>query len=62
MNNSIEKEFIDGKKNALDKLEKAKVEDLVDLGIISILDLINSYEDYYTSSSCFGTFRDSKNW
>lgn len=54
MNKCIEKEFIDGKKNALSKLEKAKVEDLVDKGILSTLDLINNYEDYYTSSSCFG--------
>jgi tRNA wybutosine-synthesizing protein 3 len=54
MNNYTEKEFIDGKKNALSKLEKAKVEDLVDKGIIPTLDLINNFEDYYTSSSCFG--------
>ena len=54
MNNYSEKEFIDGKKIALSKFEKAKVEYLIDKDIVPTLDLINNYEDYYTSSSCFG--------
>lgn len=49
-----EKEFIQGKKNALIKLKKAQKEKKVDLGIVSILNLINNFDDYYTSSSCFG--------
>jgi tRNA wybutosine-synthesizing protein 3 len=49
-----ENEFIQGKKSALSKLKKAQKEKKVDLGILSILNLINKSEDYYTSSSCFG--------
>jgi tRNA wybutosine-synthesizing protein 3 len=54
MNNRIEKEFIERKKNTLSKLKKAIIKDLVDKDIIPTLNLINSHEDYYTSSSCFG--------
>ena len=49
-----ERDFLKNKKQALEKLEHAKKEGLVDKGIISIIDLINSYDDYYTSSSCYG--------
>lgn len=49
-----EKEFIQGKKSALIKLKKAQKEKKVDSGILSILNLINKSENYYTSSSCFG--------
>ena len=49
-----ERDFLKNKKQALEKLEYAKKEGLVDKGIISIIDLINSYDDYYTSSSCYG--------
>jgi len=49
-----ERDFQINKKNASNKLEKAKKEKLVDEGIIPILDIINQTEDYYTSSSCFG--------
>jgi tRNA wybutosine-synthesizing protein 3 len=50
----IESEFLLHKKNALEKLKKAKTNSLVDEGIIPILDLINDLDAYYTSSSCFG--------
>ena len=51
---TAEKEFVDGKKRAIQELEKAKSEDKVDQGILPILDRINSSDLYYTSSSCFG--------
>ena len=49
-----EKVFLENKKSALKKLKKAKDEKLVDEGILSILDVINQSDDYYTSSSCYG--------
>ena len=49
-----EKNFIKNKKQILEKLEVAKKEKLVDKGIIPIIDIINSNENYYTSSSCYG--------
>jgi tRNA wybutosine-synthesizing protein 3 len=49
-----EKDFNENKKNALFKFEKEKKEKKVDIGIVSILDIINNCDDYYTSSSCFG--------
>jgi len=51
---SAELEFLEHKKNALAKLNKAKSEDLVDKDIIPVIDLINKLDDYYTSSSCYG--------
>lgn len=51
---TTEKEFVDGKKRAIQELEKAKSENKVDQGILPILDRINSSDLYYTSSSCFG--------
>ncbi len=49
-----EKDFTKNKKQTLEKLEIAKKEKLVDKGIIPIIDIINSNENYYTSSSCYG--------
>jgi len=49
-----ERDFLDGKKNALAKLQTAKKENKVDSGILPILKIINNSEDFYTSSSCFG--------
>ena len=49
-----EKNFLDSKKNALEKLAKAKKEKLVDKLIIPILESINKYDTYYTTSSCAG--------
>ena len=49
-----ERDFLENKKIALKKLEKAKKEKLADGDIIPILDLINQTEDYFTSSSCYG--------
>ncbi len=51
---NVEKEFLDGKKRALKKLKKAHSENKVDQGILSLLDIINESDNYYTSSSCFG--------
>ena len=47
-------DFIKNKKKVLEKLEQAKKEKLVDIEIIPILDIINSFENLYTSSSCYG--------
>lgn len=49
-----ERDFLKNKKQTLLKLENAKKEGLVDAGIIPIIDLINSFDEYYTSSSCYG--------
>ena len=49
-----EKDFTKNKKKTLEKLEVAKKEKLVDEGIIPIIDILNSNENYYTSSSCYG--------
>ena len=49
-----DRDFLKNKKQTILKLENAKKEGLVDAGIIPILDLINSFDDYYTSSSCYG--------
>jgi tRNA wybutosine-synthesizing protein 3 len=46
--------FLEGKKIALSKLEKAKKDNLVDKGILPILNIINNSDLYYTSSSCYG--------
>ncbi len=48
------KEFEDGKKNALQSLEKACHIKKVDDKILPILHLINTSCNYYTSSSCAG--------
>ena len=49
-----ERDFNQNKKNTMQKLSKAIKEDKVDKGIIPLLDKINSYDEYYTSSSCYG--------
>ena len=49
-----DRDFLKNKKQTLTKLEDAKRQGLVDEDIISILDSINSFDDYYTSSSCYG--------
>jgi tRNA wybutosine-synthesizing protein 3 len=47
-------DFNKNKKQILEKLKIAKNENLVDKGIIPIIDIINSNKNYYTSSSCYG--------
>ncbi|MEM0372524.1 MAG: hypothetical protein QXO69_01645 [archaeon] len=42
------------KKNAMKKLEKAKRDNLADEPALALLDEINSKQDYFTSSSCYG--------
>lgn len=49
-----DKEFLDSKEIALKKLEKACGEEEVDKDILQLLSLINSSNNYYTSSSCAG--------
>ena len=51
---SNDRDFLKNKKQTLEKLGQAKKEKLVDLEIIPILDIINSFDNYYTSSSCYG--------
>ena len=51
---NIERDFLKGKTSALEKLQKAQKENKVDMGIQPILDIINSYDAYYTTSSCYG--------
>ena len=54
-NNMIsENDFLLAKNNALKKLDKAIINKRVDEAIIEILHLINSFDDFYTSSSCAG--------
>jgi tRNA wybutosine-synthesizing protein 3 len=48
------KEFLDAKEQALKSLDKACGEQKVDEGILPLLELINSIEGCYTSSSCAG--------
>lgn len=49
-----ERDFIENKKQIMQNLEKIKKENKVDADIIPILDLLNSLDDFYTSSSCYG--------
>ena len=49
-----DRDFIINKKNVMRKFDKAVKEKQVDHEIIPILKLINSYDDFYTSSSCYG--------
>ena len=49
-----EKDFLDGKKSALENLTKATDLKQVDSGIIPILNIINNSDEFYTTSSCFG--------
>ena len=48
------KEFLQAKKQALEKLSTDHHEKKVDDKIIPLLDLINSISQYYTTSSCAG--------
>ena len=48
------KEFLQAKKQAIQKLTTAKLEEKVDNKILPMLDLINSLNQYYTTSSCAG--------
>ena len=51
---NIERDFLECKKSALAKLQKAQKEKKVDEGVQPILYIINESDDYYTSSSCYG--------
>lgn len=51
---NIEKDFLEGKKSAFAKLQKAQKEGKVDEGILPILFIINESDDYYATSSCYG--------
>ena len=51
---SPKKDFNSYKKNALSKFQKAKNENLVDGKIISLLDILNKSDNYFTTSSCAG--------
>jgi tRNA wybutosine-synthesizing protein 3 len=48
------RDFIENKKQTLIKLQKEIEKKEVDEKIIPILELINSHNNYYTSSSCYG--------
>ena len=48
--------FKEKKRLALNKLEEALKEKKVDLGVIEFINKINSFENYYTTSSCAGRF------
>jgi tRNA wybutosine-synthesizing protein 3 len=48
------KEFIDAKEHALKSLQDACMQEKIDGGILQILELINSIDGVYTSSSCAG--------
>ena len=51
---SKDQDFLVNKKNNLKKLTEAKKQKKVDEEIINLLDLINSSENYFTTSSCAG--------
>ena len=46
--------FLSDKKRTLKELESKQASGLVDEKVITILKLINSHQDYYTTSSCSG--------
>lgn len=50
----IKDNFTRSKEEAMKKLERARVAKEVDDKILPILDIINSLDNYYTSSSCAG--------
>jgi len=50
----IERDFLTGKKRALQKLNQAINESKVDKTILPLLTIINESTNYYTSSSCAG--------
>ena len=47
-------EFNQYKAKAMEKLEEAKSEDLVDEGVIEVLNAFNSHPDIFTTTSCAG--------
>ena len=47
-------EFNQYKAKAMEKLEEAKSEDLVDEGVIEVLNAFNSHPDIFTTSCCAG--------
>jgi len=49
-----ERDFLNGKKRALQKLDQAINENKADKTILPILTIINEFSYYYTSSSCAG--------
>ena len=51
---TVSNEFIQAKENARVSLQKAVRNKEVDAEILSVLDLINQFDEYYTSSSCAG--------
>ena len=54
MDQIIDEHFNDHKQQALQKLEKAVLEKQVDSRILSILQLLNDNNNYFTTSSCAG--------
>ncbi|MGF3554918.1 MAG: tRNA-wybutosine modification methyltransferase TYW3 [Thermoplasmatota archaeon] len=50
----LEKEFLKSKEKAITYLKKAKINDMVDKKISTILELINNSNEFFTSSSCAG--------
>lgn len=52
----LDQAFFDKKKLALKKLQEAINEEKVDVGVLDLINIINSYEQYYTTSSCAGRF------
>ena len=49
-----ERDFLNGKKRAIQKLDQAINENMVDVAILPLLTAINKSNHYYTSSSCAG--------
>ena len=51
---NLAKDFLYLKERAIDSLEKAQRENKLDSKIKPLLDIINDFDGYYTSSSCAG--------
>lgn len=52
----LEQVFQNKKKLALQKLDAAIKDDKFDLAVLDFVNLLNSYDQYYTTSSCAGRF------
>jgi tRNA wybutosine-synthesizing protein 3 len=52
----LQEAFLEKKILNLKKLGLAKISQRVDSEVIELIDLINSFEEYYTTSSCAGRF------
>lgn len=52
----LPKVFDEKKRLALKKLEEALQEQRVDLEVLDLINTINSFDNYYTTSSCAGRF------